>query len=29
MTYVIFYQEGERDTPFPVFETWTGALKTV
>jgi UDP-2,3-diacylglucosamine pyrophosphatase LpxH len=29
MTYVIFYQEGERGTPFPVFETWTGALKTV
>jgi UDP-2,3-diacylglucosamine pyrophosphatase LpxH len=29
MTYVIFYQEGERGNPFPVFETWTGALKTV
>ncbi|MGB8992211.1 MAG: hypothetical protein WCD80_09160 [Desulfobaccales bacterium] len=29
MTYVIFYQAGERNTPFPVFETWTGALKTV
>jgi UDP-2,3-diacylglucosamine pyrophosphatase LpxH len=29
MTYVIFYQEGERGTPFPVFETWTGTLKTV
>lgn len=29
MTYVIFYQGGERGTPFPVFETWTGALKTV
>jgi UDP-2,3-diacylglucosamine pyrophosphatase LpxH len=29
MTYVIFYQAGERGTPFPVFETWTGALKTV
>ena len=29
MTYVIFYQKGERGTPFPVFETWTGALKTV
>jgi UDP-2,3-diacylglucosamine pyrophosphatase LpxH len=29
MTYVIFYQEGERNTPFPVFETWTGTLKTV
>ena len=29
MTYVIFYQEGERDASFPVFETWTGALKTV
>jgi UDP-2,3-diacylglucosamine pyrophosphatase LpxH len=29
MTYVIFYQEGERGNPFPVFETWTGSLKTV
>jgi hypothetical protein len=29
MTYVIFYKEGERETGFPVFETWTGALKTV
>ena len=29
MTYVIFYQEGERGNTFPVFETWTGALKTV
>jgi UDP-2,3-diacylglucosamine pyrophosphatase LpxH len=29
MTYVIFYQAGERNTPFPVFETWTGTLKTV
>jgi hypothetical protein len=29
MTYVIFYKEDERSTGFPVFETWTGALKTV
>jgi UDP-2,3-diacylglucosamine pyrophosphatase LpxH len=29
MTYVIFYKEDERETGFPVFETWTGALKTV
>ena len=29
MTYVIFYKEDERGTGFPVFETWTGALKTV
>lgn len=29
MTSVIFYQSGERDAPFPVFETWTGALKTI
>ena len=29
MTYVIFYQPAERGTPFPVFETWTGTLKTV
>jgi len=29
MTYVIFYKEDERATGFPVFETWTGALKTV
>jgi len=29
MTYVIFYREGERKNPFPVFETWTGSLKTV
>jgi UDP-2,3-diacylglucosamine pyrophosphatase LpxH len=28
MTYVIFYQAGERGGPFPVFETWTGSLKT-
>jgi UDP-2,3-diacylglucosamine pyrophosphatase LpxH len=28
MTYVIFYQAGERDNPSPVFETWTGSLKT-
>jgi len=29
MTYVIFYKPEERGTPFPVFETWTGTLKTV
>jgi len=29
MTYVIFYREGERGNPVPVFETWTGSLKTV
>ncbi len=29
MTYVICYREGERGNPFPVFETWTGALKTL
>jgi UDP-2,3-diacylglucosamine pyrophosphatase LpxH len=29
MTYVIFYKEDERQTGFPVFETWTGSLKTV
>ena len=28
MTYVIFYREGERHNPYPVFETWTGSLKT-
>ena len=28
MTYVIFYRAGERDNPYPVFETWTGSLKT-
>ncbi|MFA5112655.1 MAG: hypothetical protein WC443_14680, partial [Desulfobaccales bacterium] len=28
MTYIIFYKPGERDNPYPVFETWTGALKT-
>ncbi|MFZ5448350.1 MAG: hypothetical protein ACOZFS_06910 [Thermodesulfobacteriota bacterium] len=28
MTYVIFYRAGERGNPFPVFETWTGSLKT-
>jgi UDP-2,3-diacylglucosamine pyrophosphatase LpxH len=27
MTYVIFYKKGERETRFPVFETWTGSLK--
>jgi UDP-2,3-diacylglucosamine pyrophosphatase LpxH len=29
MTYVIFYKPEERGTLFPVFETWTGTLKTV
>lgn len=29
MTYVILYRKDERGTDFPVFETWTGALKTV
>jgi UDP-2,3-diacylglucosamine pyrophosphatase LpxH len=29
MTYVIFYKQDERGTGFPVFETWTGSLKTV
>jgi UDP-2,3-diacylglucosamine pyrophosphatase LpxH len=29
MTYVIFYKGDERQTGFPVFETWTGSLKTV
>jgi UDP-2,3-diacylglucosamine pyrophosphatase LpxH len=29
MTYVIFYGAGERGNDFPVFETWTGALKTI
>jgi UDP-2,3-diacylglucosamine pyrophosphatase LpxH len=29
MTYLIFYKKEERDTNFPVFETWTGTLKTV
>jgi UDP-2,3-diacylglucosamine pyrophosphatase LpxH len=29
MTYVIFYREGERGNPYPVFETWTGTLKTI
>jgi UDP-2,3-diacylglucosamine pyrophosphatase LpxH len=29
MTYVIFYQAGERGNPYPVFETWTGSLKTI
>ena len=29
MTYIIFYREVERDNPYPVFETWTGSLKTV
>lgn len=28
MTYVIFYREGERGNQLPVFETWTGSLKT-
>lgn len=29
MTYLIFYRKEERGTDFPVFETWTGTLKTV
>lgn len=29
LTHVIFYKEEERETDFPVFETWTGTLKTV
>ncbi|MGA9754144.1 MAG: hypothetical protein WBV23_03290 [Desulfobaccales bacterium] len=29
MTYIIFYQAGERDDQYPVFETWTGSLKTL
>ncbi|MDD3580639.1 MAG: metallophosphoesterase [Desulfobacca sp.] len=29
MTYVFFYQAGEREADFPVFETWTGGLKTI
>jgi UDP-2,3-diacylglucosamine pyrophosphatase LpxH len=29
MTWVIFYRAGERENPFPVFETWTGGLKTI
>ncbi len=29
MTYVIFYREGERAAEYPVFETWTGTLKSV
>ena len=29
MTYVIFYREGERGNSIPVFETWTGSLKTI
>jgi UDP-2,3-diacylglucosamine pyrophosphatase LpxH len=29
MTWVIFYRPGERNNPFPVFETWTGSLKSV
>lgn len=28
MTYLIFYKPEERDASFPVFETWTGTLKT-
>ena len=29
MTYLIFYTKEERDADYPVFETWTGTLKTV
>lgn len=29
MTYVICYKPGERDPDYPVFETWTGTLKTI
>lgn len=29
MTYVIFYRPVEREADFPVFETWTGELKTI
>ena len=29
MTYVVFYKKDERKSGYPVFETWTGALKTV
>jgi hypothetical protein len=29
MTYVVFYKKEEREAGFPLFETWTGALKTV
>jgi UDP-2,3-diacylglucosamine pyrophosphatase LpxH len=29
MTYIIFYKKEERGTGLPVFETWTGGLKTV
>jgi UDP-2,3-diacylglucosamine pyrophosphatase LpxH len=29
MTYAIFYRAGERENPFPVFETWTGSLKAI
>jgi UDP-2,3-diacylglucosamine pyrophosphatase LpxH len=28
MTYIIFYREGERGDPIPMFETWTGTLKS-
>jgi UDP-2,3-diacylglucosamine pyrophosphatase LpxH len=28
ITYVIFYRDGERSDTYPVFETWTGTLKT-
>lgn len=27
MTYAIFYKKGERDTEFPSFELWNGALR--
>ncbi|MFP3866780.1 MAG: hypothetical protein ACLFUU_01270 [Desulfobacteraceae bacterium] len=29
MTYLFSYQAGEREADFPVFETWTGGLKTI
>ncbi|MBW1917068.1 MAG: metallophosphoesterase [Deltaproteobacteria bacterium] len=29
MTYLFFYHAGEKETDFPVFETWTGGLKTI
>jgi len=29
MTYVVFYKKEERGTNTPLFETWTGTLKTV
>ncbi|OGP75135.1 MAG: hypothetical protein A2Y80_08485 [Deltaproteobacteria bacterium RBG_13_58_19] len=29
MTFVIFYREDERHSRFPVFESWTGTLKSI